>query len=431
MRWRPGLKKFAVTVGPLLFAGLFWFFVAGAANAVAGAPVAQKPDCQAGYDSVRANCQTAAFACYDGCDRYSAGFYECQRACMTQDRDCIAAANEKYKDCPITPSESGAINVVPTDQSDEASVKKALVAERPTAEDFASEDEQDKKDGLREGSDEQWYFGLPYGPYVSNAQSDYTFNYRITFTRKDNDGDPEVLLPDGSKLDYTYRSLSDFRGIPPGTKIKTPPGVEVRLKFFMDQTRKTTAFGYDPYADNVFTRNMSVDIGENSELTVEEVYNGFVKIVVNDGYARFRKRKPVPLSPASPAGVMLGTKGTDFGVAYDPATKQTIAEIYDGTIEVIDFENGNVLHTLAAKYGEPILSAQITADKTVIQKIAIPGSEWSAYSEQKSRPESESESFDRSRTWIIVIIALLLGGAGFWLYEKGWLKRFLPQKNQS
>lgn len=299
--------------------------------------------------------------------------------------------------------------------------KQALVDLRPAPEDFADDDEQDEKAGLREGSDEQWYFGLPYGPYVSNAQSDYTFSYRITFTRKDEDGNPEVVLPDGKKLDYTYVSLANDRSIPPGTKIITPPGVEVRLKFFMDQIRKPTVFGYDPYADNTYTRTVSVDIGENSELTVEEVYNGFVKMVVNEGYARFRKRKPVPLGPASPAGVMLGTKGTDFGIAYDPATRQTVAEIYDGTIEIIDLDGERVLETLSALYGGEILAAEIAEDKTIVEKIAIPQSEWDGF--VKSQVEGavqRGEGKKGASLWWVLLLAVVLGG-GYVLYRKGLL----------
>ena len=83
-------------------------------------------------------------------------------------------------------------------------------------------------------------------------------------------------------------------------------------------------------------------MGENSQITFDQMYRGFAKIVVNKGNVRFKHRL-IPLQAASETGVAPITKGTDYGMAYYPESKQTIIEIYDGEIDIADLNTKKFL----------------------------------------------------------------------------------------
>jgi hypothetical protein len=173
-----------------------------------------------------------------------------------------------------------------------------------------------------------------------------------------------------------------------------------------------------------------VELAENSEVTVEEIYQGFARLRVTRGFVRFSALGQRAFTPASETGVMLGTKGTDYGLAYNPENQITSVEIYDGTIEIIDESSEKILATLTTTYGNEIKRAEVTKDKNVEQKIAIPGSEWEAFSKSQAKPTAEEQqgiSKTGKGVWMFILLIIFLGG-GFWLYKKGLLKKILPPK---
>lgn len=86
--------------------------------------------------------------------------------------------------------------------------------------------------------------------------------------------------------------------------------------------------------------------------------------------------------------VKILNKETDFGISYDPETKKIVVEIYDGKITVMVKGEENIL---ASSYGLPIKRMEIEKDGTIVEKTAIPKSEWSAFlaSQQKSQAEKQ------------------------------------------
>ncbi len=114
------------------------------------------------------------------------------------------------------------------------------------------------------------------------------------------------------------------------------------------------------------------------------------------------------------------TKGTDYGVAYDPVRHRTVIEIYDGEVE-IKLTNGEV-KTIASKYDSPIRRLEIS-DGTAVEQIAIPKDEWQARQTPQAKPPDQQKN--GSLIWILIIAAL--GGGTFILHKTGKLKPILQK----
>ena len=127
--------------------------------------------------------------------------------------------------------------------------------------------------------------------------------------------------------------------------------------------------------------------------------------------------------PVSPTFVTALDRHTDYTFAYDAKTKITSVEVYDGNVDVVDLNTGNILAKLVSSYGSPIARADVAADRTVVIKTAIPKSEWPAFvATHSQKPASHSN------LWLWAVIMILLGG-GFWIYEKGILKKLISHNN--
>lgn len=428
--------KQRVVISLLIILGFSVFFVSQ--NVGAQIDDVQERNCRSKYDSIRKTCQETVFTCYDSCDKYDAGYYVCKDSCTAHNRDCIAAANNQYDSCmetanqPSPPenktptiidpsaveqqsSESPTATEQDTSESENTALlnqfRAALVQLRPTAEDLPDY-------GKEPGEDQNDFYliGTPYGPFVADGlkKAGLRVDYGIAFTKLKG-GNPEIILPDGTKLDYTYESLANLRQIPLGTKVITPPGVEVKIRFSMSQiseSQKNPLFSPNVTPKPIVVHNerkVSIQMGENSEITFDEMYRGFAKIIVNEGNVRFKHRL-IPLQAASETGVGCITKGTDYGIAYYPETKQTIVEIYDGAIDVADLNMKKVFTTLSTSYGKQIKSVEVAEDKTNVEKTAIPQSEWPAFVAKQQKI--------RSGNWLYMLWVGLLGATAYFVYRK-------------
>lgn len=297
---------------------------------------------------------------------------------------------------------------------------QALIDKRPKREDFPLDD-----DWLREGSDFERKTGIPYGPFISNAQSHHNLNYRITI--QDKSGHAKFILPDGTELDTAYISSGQTAIIPAGTRVVTPPGSFLNFRIDLIGTPKT-----DDYHE--FEMLLSyVRMDYSSEIEIQEIYRGFLNLKAKKGFVRFFRRGIIQLAPASETGVMLGTKGTDFGIAYYPDTKQTIIEVYDGTVDIF-FQSENVLTTISTDYDSDIKRVEIASNGVIEEKIAVIKDEFEVSQEIKEE-EIKEEKLDtgfktRSNTgWFVLlaIIAIICAGIGLFVYKKGILNNFFKK----
>ena len=406
----------------VLLAGVSVFFAAQ--NVLAQ----DSQSCQSEYDSSRETCRSTVFGCYDTCDRYDAGYYACQDACTAGNRDCIEAINNQYTACVEGTSEQPPTTqpVPPESTSNGTLYVPALVDTVPKDDDLPDYNEEPSVE-----EDKFYVIGTPYGPFAGRdlESRGIRVDYGIAFTQIKG-GNPEIILPDGSKLDYTYKSFADLQQIPLGAKIVTPPGAEIKIKFIMSrlpESEKNPLFSPATSPNPKLRpgdRKLSIQMGENSQITFDQMYRGFAKIVVNKGDVRF-KHGLIQFQAASETGVAPITKGTDYGVAYYPESKQTVIEIYDGGIDIVDLNTKKILATLSTSYGAQIKSIEVAEDKTIVEKIAIPRSEWDAFA-------AKAEKGGLSAAWLWGAALLLIGGIGYLAYRKkdALMKFFKKQPTQ-
>lgn len=325
----------------------------------------------------------------------------------------------------LNPQNSGAAPAAVFDERPSAEeelierFKKALVELRPKPEDFPSID-----NGIEPGSDIERKVGIPYGPFISDAQSSHNFSYIFTLT--EGGATARIALPDGTTLDPSAVWAGARTTLPAGSKIITPPGGRLEFKFFVEQTYKPDSkdfarYGARPLRNGSFAQ---IVMDENSELDIGELYEGFAVLKVKRGYVRFYSGGKTPLQAASETGVAPITKGTDFAIAYDLETRMTIVELYDGAVDLIRMEdyqseNPDILASLQTTYDGEIPRAEVSADGAARTFVAIPRSEWDAFVASSSagseQPIRTSKSSGRLNAFILLA---LIAGFGFWLYEK-------------
>lgn len=95
------------------------------------------------------------------------------------------------------------------------------------------------------------------------------------------------------------------------------------------------------------------------------------------------------------------SKHTQFAVAYDPENQYAITVIYEGEVEVTNKLTGETAILTPTDEGKP---------RALVASLA-----------------TTSEKKDSLWT-LTIIILLLLGGTGFWLYKKGLFKKFMVKK---
>jgi len=115
--------------------------------------------------------------------------------------------------------------------------------------------------------------------------------------------------------------------------------------------------------------------------------------------------------------VKVNTKGTDYGVAYNPDTGSMIAEIYDGEIK-IEFANGRA-QTLSSRYGEQIQRMTVDTDGNITRQVAVPKDEWGAQEKK------------RNGVWMWVLAVVIISTVGYLMYHnREKIRALLSQKSK-
>ncbi len=137
------------------------------------------------------------------------------------------------------------------------------------------------------------------------------------------------------------------------------------------------------------------------------VIDGFIRVLADDE----------SLLTTTPGEVTIMPNKADFLVGYNSSTKQSAIEIYDGSL-TIQNKTGQS-KTISSSYGSEIKRIDVDQNGEMIEKIAIPQSQWEAFlaSQQK-----ETESEPSGNVLPIIAIAILsMGGTVFFLHRKGKL----------
>lgn len=230
-------------------------------------------------------------------------------------------------------------------------------------------------------------------------------------------GEAHLLLPDGTTV---IPKSGEFLEIPLGTTFIVPEQSRMKVAYALDSK------SYFPRgAGGIMTINprSQIQLKEFSKgaASKEETNIGMI-LEVQKGTARFKGRGvEKSWHSASETGVMLGTKGTDYGMSYNPETKKTIVEIYDGTVEIIDQSSNQVLATLSTTYNGEIKQVEINENKVIQERIAIPKSEWDAFLTSNKKQPERSVNTTNPTPFLVVIVVLALGGGVFFLYRTGKL----------
>ena len=182
------------------------------------------------------------------------------------------------------------------------------------------------------------------------------------------EGDGYLLLPDGTKV---IPKSQEIIQIPLNTKFVVPDGARMLVGYALDAETNTTR-----------TAHGVMSLTPGSQVALKEFHKGLMAdgresrigtvLEVQEGVVRFKGRGVSKKLPAaSPGGVMLGTKGTDYAVSFDKKNSLTTTEIYDGEIEVTD-SNTRQAKTISAVYGEKIRQLKVSKDGIFTEKIAVP-----------------------------------------------------------
>ncbi len=116
--------------------------------------------------------------------------------------------------------------------------------------------------------------------------------------------------------------------------------------------------------------------------------------------------------------VSVSTQKADFGIGYDATSGQSIIEIYNGSVKILNKSGQS--KNISTVYGSQINRIEVSKDGTMSEKIAIPGSEWEAFlASQQKKTESEPSG---NVLPIIVIAVLGIGGIALLLHKKGKLQ---------
>lgn len=122
---------------------------------------------------------------------------------------------------------------------------------------------------------------------------------------------------------------------------------------------------------------------------------------VQQGFVRFKSHTSTVRS-SSATGYSPTLKGTDYAIAFDPVTKLSVIELYDGELD-LGISQG-VSKSMATSYGNEIKRLEIGKQGTVVEQIAIPKDEWEL-EKRNFRPKNNLLQFIFPA---IVIIGLLI-----------------------
>tara|TARA_Y100000310_G_C20626384_1_gene786135 strand:+ start:37 stop:1314 length:1278 start_codon:yes stop_codon:yes gene_type:complete len=306
-----------------------------------------------------------------------------------------------------------------TDPPDPFDAVQSFLDARPTRDDFPLDE---PGTGLEPGSDIGRKTGIPYGPFISDENSPYTFEYRITINSKGYDS--KFVLPDGTELQTAYVSQGQTAMIPAGTRVVTESGAYLNFRIDLIGTPKSGSLGL---GHEEFEYLLShIRMSDNTEIQINEIYSGFLDLEAVRGFVRFYRKGVIQLNPASETGVAPITKGTDFGMHYDPETKITVVEVYDGTVDVT-FKSTNEVKTISSSYGSEIKRVNVDQNGAMEEKTAIPKDEWEVLPEQPVQEQPEEQPVQEDKKdgkWITYfLIAILCIGIGYFIYKSRKFKK--------
>jgi hypothetical protein len=187
--------------------------------------------------------------------------------------------------------------------------------------------------------------------------------------------------------------------VPVGSRLAVESGEDI--KFYIYHKGKNTPSG----GVSIVSPSL-LEFSSPPPITQEEISGitkfQFVEFDLKTGELRVVDTGDVGINTRA-GNVKVNTKGTDYGIAYNPDTGRIIAEIYDGEIE-IEFANGRA-QTLNSRYGEQIQRMTVDTDDNIIRQIAVPKDEWGA--QEKNRNDA----------WIWIVMIIIVGGAGYLAYR--------------
>ncbi|GEM_PF-4855907 len=291
----------------------------------------------------------------------------------------------------LAPVCGGAVtSPAPTSPVEKLPEVEALVEKQPSPEVFFGPSEEDLiPEELRRRH--------VIGPYLSASSFK---DYPLHINKIHVEGQPELHLPDGSVV--ILRENDDLNLLI-GSKIITPPRSRLIIGFMY--LEESSQVEFKPWLPPTASPDLP----------------GLATFEIQKGYGRFKEQKTI-LRKASATGVAPITRGTDFAIAFDPVTRLTTIELYDGGIDVTGTD-GTMLATLDTNYGKPIQRVEVTENGGITKQIAIPKDEWQK--RQTVEPEQQGQQKSSSRMWILVI--LLLGAGVFVLHKTGKLRPILQK----
>lgn len=333
-------------------------------------------NCQSAAEAAGKACESTSFKCYDSCKPIKdSSFYGCQDACYKKSRDCYQARNDAYDAClggVAVPDASNDNKIVPENS-------KAITGDGRSEKTEALVDTTPRDDDIQLKT----YFGKEMPPVDEQG--------RLQFVVRELDGTADAQLSDGTWVEVHEGSI-----IPYGATI-------------------FTGYASKAVLEGSFYRGMILTMRSLSELNVEQfvkdasVYRKELKL--ETGELRF-KVEPSGLPEDLESFLKVTTPnttasiaGTDFGASYDKNTGQSFWEIYDGSIEVTSNLTGEK-RAISSSYGSPIRRIEVARDGAMIEKIAVPKSEWSGVQTTKDG------------IWIWVLATALMGGIGYFAYRK-------------
>jgi len=342
------------------------------------------PNCQNAAEAASKVCESAAFECYDSCKPIKdQSFYECQSACGRQSSACYQARNNQYTACVEGTSEQP-----PTTQPEAQPVPSestlgdtiyvpALIDTAPTR-------------------------GGPTFPTKWPATS-YDDQGRLQARVTKLDGTADMQLSDG-----TWVVVEEGTIIPYGATIFTGYAAEAELQF--SQYGVVTLRSLAELNIEQFEKDASV---YRTELKLE---TGELRFKVIEADMKTDMKVQTPNYTASPAG-------TDFGAFYNRETGVTLFEIYDGAIEVESLTTGEK-KIISSAYSFPIKRIEGTQSGTMIEKVAIPQSQWADFVLKNQEKTS--------RAWLWIILATATAVVGYLAYRKkdALMKFFKKQPTQ-
>lgn len=151
-----------------------------------------------------------------------------------------------------------------------------------------------------------------------------------------------------------------------------------------------------------------------------------LRIFLVDGFMRvFSDEGNLPVT--TPNGMTVIPSKSDFLVGFNSSSQRLVIEAYDGSL-VVENKKGQS-KTIISSYGLEIKRIEIDSDGAMIEKIAIPKSEWEAFLASNQKKEKEVNAGNNS-TLVPVILILGVGGLIFFLYRKGKLLPFYKTLGQ-